>query len=325
MSHPLRIGVLRLADSAPIVVARNAGLFERHGLSVDIAVSPSWANIADGLVWNGLDSALIFPPLAMMTALGRRGRKTGLRPVQAVSFGGNMIVLRGPARPGHDWTAGRAGHRSFRNWKADIGRTPRLAVVHAYSTHLLILTRFLSSIGISVQDDVQLKIMPPDRIIDALSAGSIDGFCAGPPWGEDAARQGLGFVVAGSAAICPGHVEKVLVLNDQAHIEAADLSRTLLAALHDAIALCVDPANADDIARQLAAPLAKGGLALPFAATRAIMPDASLPDAMVFKSRSWDHEALGWMVSDMQGLGWISPEDVVSLERLGWLTQEMAR
>ncbi|NVN12873.1 ABC transporter substrate-binding protein, partial [Nguyenibacter vanlangensis] len=73
MTQTIRIGLLRLADSAPVLVARNAGLFARHGIDAEIVVAPSWANIADGLAWNGLDAALVFPPLAIMTALGQRG------------------------------------------------------------------------------------------------------------------------------------------------------------------------------------------------------------------------------------------------------------
>ncbi|NHN89598.1 ABC transporter substrate-binding protein [Acetobacter conturbans] len=324
MSHLLRVGLLRLADSAPVVVARNAGLFERHGVSVEIIASPSWANVADGLVWNGLDAALIFPPLAMMTALGRRGKGNGLKPVQTVSFGGNMIVLRGAPLLGNDWSAGPAGQQSFRTWRTRIGRAPRLAVVHAYSTHLLILTRYLSSIGVSVRDDIELTIMPPDRIIDALSAGSIDGFCAGPPWGEEAFLKGLGFIVAGSSSICPEHVEKILVMNDRTHNGMPIDSDAVRAALSEAQAMCMDPSNADDIAHQLAAPVAEGGLALSFDATRAVMPGASSPDAMVFRTGRQKNDALDWMVSDMHNLGWISTDDAITLERLGWFTREMA-
>ncbi|PYD77285.1 nitrate ABC transporter ATP-binding protein, partial [Komagataeibacter oboediens] len=134
MNTPLRIGVLKLADSAPVIMGRHQGIFARHGLETEIVVSPSWANIADGLAWNRLDAAVIFAPLAMMTALGRRGHDTGLRPLGRISRSGNTIMLRGANPVEGTWNAGRQGRQAFDRWSTAIGRKPRIAVVHMYST-----------------------------------------------------------------------------------------------------------------------------------------------------------------------------------------------
>ncbi|MBN8906836.1 MAG: ABC transporter substrate-binding protein, partial [Rhodospirillales bacterium] len=49
MSGPVRIGVLRLVDSAPIVVAERRGIFRTLGIDVRVQVEPSWSNLADKL------------------------------------------------------------------------------------------------------------------------------------------------------------------------------------------------------------------------------------------------------------------------------------
>ncbi|MEB8512830.1 ABC transporter substrate-binding protein, partial [Acidithiobacillus ferriphilus] len=73
-SIPIRIGVLRLIDCSPPIVAREYGFFADAGLEADIAVEPSWANIADKLAYGMLDAAVILGPLAIAMGLGLRGR-----------------------------------------------------------------------------------------------------------------------------------------------------------------------------------------------------------------------------------------------------------
>src|ERR1700712_3371149 len=69
----LRLGALRLTDSAPVIVAHEFGFFADEGLEVDLVVEPSWANIADKLAFGFLDGAVIVPPLAFALQLGLRG------------------------------------------------------------------------------------------------------------------------------------------------------------------------------------------------------------------------------------------------------------
>ncbi|MFT8515538.1 MAG: ABC transporter substrate-binding protein [Acetobacter persici] len=320
MSISCRIGLLRLADSAPVLVARSMGFFDRHGLDVEPVIVPSWANIADGLVWNGLDGAVMFPPLAIMTALGQRGRPVALRPGLPVSRGGNMIVLRGQAETQAQWQSGRDKHSAFTKWTQSLGRKPRLGVVHLYSTHYLILTRFLQAHAICRDTETEIVIMPPSSMIQALAAGEIDGFCAGPPWGADACLKNLAFVVAGSAQVMPGHLEKILTLRDQWTSENPDGAARLYAAIREATALCNQPAHASEITRLLSAPLNAEGLDLPYEALKHIMPGTpDAPDAMLFDTQPRStRSSCGWMIEDMQREGWLTPAQLGALSQLGW-------
>ena len=67
------IGLLRLTDSAPVIVAHEFGFFAEEGLDVVLSVEPSWANVADKLAYGALDAAVIVPPLAFAVSLGLRG------------------------------------------------------------------------------------------------------------------------------------------------------------------------------------------------------------------------------------------------------------
>jgi ABC-type nitrate/sulfonate/bicarbonate transport system substrate-binding protein len=231
----LRIGILRLLDSAPVLVAREYGFFAEAGLDASVVIEPSWANIADKMAYGMLDAAVILGPLAVAMNLGLRGRPTALRFAGTLSRNGNAIVL----------AAGRGGVKPADEAPA------RFAVVHAYSNHDLLLRDWLAGRGMGA---ASIMTLPPADMVNALARGSIDGFCAGAPWGSVAARQGVGTIVAISADLAPDHPEKLLVLRG----EFADAQPMVAAALRDALgaatALCGTASAHAELAAVLAAP-----------------------------------------------------------------------
>ncbi|MCG4261821.1 ABC transporter substrate-binding protein [Acetobacter senegalensis] len=314
MNAPLRIGVLKLADSAPVIMAQQKGIFARHGLETEIVVSPSWANIADGLAWNRLDAAVIFAPLAMMTALGHRGHGAELRPLARISRGGNTIMLRGINPASRVWQAGSHGRNAFDIWRNAIGRKPRIAIVHMYSTHLLILRRFLKMIDVDMENEVTLSVMPPADMIHALAENAIDGGCVGPPWGTEAEQLGLAFQVGGSATVLPGHLEKVLIVSGKLLACEQKVSRMSLA-VQEALSFCQKPAHREEITQALAAPITDGGLLLPPASTRTILPGGEARECVTFSDGTLLPSDLDWIISDMTALGWIGEVEQQMLKR----------
>ncbi|MFT8898081.1 MAG: ABC transporter substrate-binding protein [Acetobacter sp.] len=312
MKTPIRIGVLQLADSAPVIMAHQQGLFARHGLETEIVVSPSWANIADGLAWKKLDAAVIFCPLAMMTALGRRGHDAFLRPLTTISRGGNTIMLRGVNPVETIWHAGSHGRRAFDVWRSSIGRRPRIAVVHIYSTHLLILRRFLKMIDLDMENDIELVVMPPVDMIHALSEKKIDGGCVGPPWGAEAERLGVAFRVGGSSSVFPDHVEKIMVTSGKLS-RSEEQIEVMTLALQEAITFCQTTQYRQDVIEALAAPLMEGGLALPAEATRAVLPEGSAKEAINFVSGALQEHDIEWIINDMASLGWLENSEQQTL------------
>src|SRR5579863_3024487 len=89
----LKIGLLRLTDAAPVVVAHELGFFADEEIETELVVEPSWANIADKLTYEFLDAAVIVPPLAFAVALGLRGPARPLIVPYTISLGGNTVTL----------------------------------------------------------------------------------------------------------------------------------------------------------------------------------------------------------------------------------------
>jgi two-component system, oxyanion-binding sensor len=249
---PVRLGMLRLTDAAPVVLAQEAGLFAAEDLDVVLSVEPSWANLADKLSYGLLDAAVMLPPLALAMSLGLRAAGTELLVPMSLSLNGNSVTLSTAlAEPILD---SRSALEAGRRLRALVpGRAPpRLAIVHARSTHHLLLRYWLAASGIDPDRYVSIGVIPPAEMVASLAAGRIDGFCAGAPWGVMAARDGLGRNVVTSAEIWRNHPEKCLAVRaDWAQQRPVQLQALLCALLH-AARRCDDPAEAPSLAALLA-------------------------------------------------------------------------
>lgn len=252
----IRVGMLRLTDAAPLVVAVENGFFADRELDVRVAVEPSWANIADKLTFGHLDAAIMLPPLALAMAMGLRGAQSPVIVPMGLSFNGNSVTVSHSIADeiGDDGSpdAMETGRR-FRAWLVSRRARPRLAVVHVFSTHNLLLRYWLASVGINPDVDVEICTLPPPETAEALKAGEIDGFCAGAPWGAVAAAAGAGRSIVLSSEIWRNHPEKCLAVGSFAAREPRRL-RHLLEGLLEGARYCDEPRNATEIAAILSRP-----------------------------------------------------------------------
>ena len=302
MSRQLRLGLLRLVDSAPVVMAEVEGLFAAEGLAVTLSVEPSWANIADKLCFGALDAAVILPPLALAIAAGLRGARRRLVLPMSLGSGGNALTVT-TALADRIGLEGSALDRATRLKAALAGiPVPRLAVVHGYSTHNLLLRYWLAAGGIDPDHDVEILTLPPEATADALADGAIDGFCAGAPWGAVAEASGAGTRLIGTTEIWGAHPEKALAV-DAALAEAEPaMVRALLRALLQAGRLCDDPAGDMRLVARLAE---RDGLKLPEAATLAALRG---PDRPVFAAGAASFPFLShatWFGGQMRRWQWM--------------------
>src|SRR6478735_4241517 len=53
----IRLGIIPLTDCAPIVMAKELGLFEKYGVNVEVSKEASWANVRDKLLTGELQAS----------------------------------------------------------------------------------------------------------------------------------------------------------------------------------------------------------------------------------------------------------------------------
>jgi two-component system, oxyanion-binding sensor len=301
-SGPIRIGMLRLTDSAPAVVAKSRGIFTSLNLDPSLSIEPSWANLADKLAYGLLDAAVMLPPLVLAMAMGLRGPAANLIVPMGLSQGGNTIVLGGDRIRE---SVGKPPGARLIDWLAGRETKPRIAVVHCYSTHNLLLRYWLSLTGIDPDQGIETVVVPPEQVVAALAAGQIDGFCAGAPWGMTAEMAGVGSVLLGTSDIWPFHPEKCLaVREDWASAHPEELTR-LLRALMRAQLICDQPDTAEEVVSVLAD---ETGLALPLEAARAALAGGSSHEQIHFHLAGAAFPApphAMWFLGQMRRWGWL--------------------
>lgn len=192
----------------------------------------------------------------------------------------------------------------------------RFAVVHPHFGHNYELRYWLAACGVVPGRDVEIVILPPSLMPDALASGALDGFCAGEPWGTAAIMQGRGRIVTVKAAIWRHSPEKVLGV-DAAWAEAnPEVLDALLRALHGASLWCADPANHAELARLLADAAhvdCPAGWLLPALSGRILIgpeTEMRIPDFFVPQASAatfpWKSHAL-WFYSQMVRWGQVEP------------------
>jgi len=265
----LTIGIIPLTDCAPIVLAEALGTFERHGLEIEIRREASWATIRDKLAIGLLDAAQMLAPMPLAATLGIDSVETPMIAAMTLDLNGNAITLSqalwreiedaapelaGPSLAHAVPLDARAIAAVVRR-RASCGAAPiALASVFSFSSHHYLLRTWLADGGVDPDHDVRLSVVPPPHTIAHLSAGTIDGYCVGEPWNQQAVALGIGRIAATGYDIWKAMPEKVLGTTEawaQRH------PRTLIAlvkALIEACAWLDEPANRTEAAQILASP-----------------------------------------------------------------------
>ena len=245
----LRVGFLALTDAAPFIVAEELQLFARHGLAVELHREIGWATIREKIVYGELDAAQAPAPMLWSAQLGLGCPPCEVLTAHVLSVHGNAITLSEAL-----WSAGvRDGATLRAHVRERRERAPlTLGIVFPFSSHHLLLHDWLRSAGLEPGRDVRIVVVPPAQMFRNLSAGTLDGYCVGEPWNSLAVREGIGWCPAWSAALAPGHIEKVLMVTRRFAETRAPEHAALIAALLEAAAWCDEPQNRERLAELLA-------------------------------------------------------------------------
>lgn len=252
LSSPLRFGYVPLVDCAPIAVARETGLFEQHGLNVQLSRELGWASVRDKMIYGHLDAAQSIAGIAIALGLGISEMRCDVTVPMVLNLHGNAITLSTEIGPDKIGRGENLQPFLDYSWKKD--RPFTMAVTHRYSSHFVLLQTWLKRMGLQNKDDVEIIFLPPALMPRQLKAGHIDGYCVGEPWNSESILSGTGWCPATSSEVSLGHPEKVLLLSGNYLHEHRDESIQLIAALLEACMKCQDPSFRDDLIEILAKP-----------------------------------------------------------------------
>lgn len=247
----LRLGFVPLTDCAPLVVAQEYGIFRKYGLHVTLSRELGWATIRDKIIYGELEAAHAVAGMPVAATLGLGSIPCDCLTALVLNLHGNAITLSNDL-----W---RRGVRDGATLREEITRTRHektytFGIVYPFSSHNFLLRAWLAAAGIEPNRDVRVVVVPPAQMVGNLKAGHLDGFCVGEPWNSVAVHARVGWCVAASAELDPGHPEKVLMVRREFAEKREQEHLALVAALLEACEFCEAVENHGKMISALARP-----------------------------------------------------------------------
>ncbi|ARO34148.1 nitrate ABC transporter substrate-binding protein NrtA (plasmid) [Rhizobium sp. NXC14] len=254
----IKLGFIALTDSAPLIIAKEKGLFEKYGLpETDVAKQASWGATRDNLVLggaaNGIDGAHILSPLPYLMHTGKVTQNNKPVPMAVLARlnldSQGISVAKEYAETGVQLDASKL-KAAFEKKKTE-GKEIKAAMTFPGGTHDLWIRYWLAAGGIDPNKDVSTIVVPPPQMVANMKVGNMDVFCVGEPWNEQLVNQGIGFTAATTGELWKGHPEKALGLRAEWIEKNPNAAKALLMAVMEAQQWCDSMDNKAEMAEIL--------------------------------------------------------------------------
>jgi nitrate/nitrite transport system substrate-binding protein len=229
----IKIGFIKLTDMVPLAIAYEKGFFEDEGLYVTLEPQANWKVVLDRVITGELDASHMLAGQPLGAAIGF-GTKADIITAFSMDLNGNAITVSNAVwqqmLPG---VPKDAQGKPVRPIKADslkpvidqfraTGKSFRMGVVFPVSTHNYELRYWLASGGVhpgfyspsdvagQIKADVLISVTPPPQMPATLEAGTINGYCVGEPWNQQAIFKKVGLPVVTDYEIWKNNPEKVI-------------------------------------------------------------------------------------------------------------------
>jgi len=229
----LTFGFIKLTDMAPLAVAYEKGFFEDEGLYVKLEAQANWKVLLDRVIDGELDGAHMLAGQPLGATIGF-GTQSHIITAFSMDLNGNAITVSNKVwgemkkhiphengKPVHPIKAD-ALKPVIAKYKSE-GKPFKMGMVFPVSTHNYELRYWLAAGGINpgyyaphkgdssgtLKADTLLSVTPPPQMPSTMEAGTIDGYCVGEPWNQQAVFKGIGVPVVTDYEIWKDNPEKV--------------------------------------------------------------------------------------------------------------------
>ncbi len=230
----LKLGFIKLTDMAPLAVAYEQGFFEDEGLYVTLEAQANWKVLLDRVIDGELDGAHMLAGQPLGATIGI-GTKAEVVTAFSMDLNGNAITVSNNTwEQMKPFLSKESDGKITHPIKADAlkpvvakyrdeGKPFNMGMVFPVSTHNYELRYWLAAGGINpgyyapatgdnsgqLKADVLLSVTPPPQMPSTMEAGTIEGYCVGEPWNQQAVFKGIGVPVVTDYEIWKNNPEKV--------------------------------------------------------------------------------------------------------------------
>ncbi|HEY9199000.1 MAG TPA: CmpA/NrtA family ABC transporter substrate-binding protein [Gammaproteobacteria bacterium] len=229
----LKFGFIKLTDMAPLAIAKEQGYFEDEGLYVELEAQANWKVLLDRVITGELDGAHMLAGQPLGATIGF-GTKADVVTAFSMDLNGNGVTVSNDVWEQMKKHVPMENGKPVHPIKADAlkpvieaykkeGKPFKMGMVFPVSTHNYELRYWLAAGGIhpgyyaphkgdtsgNLQADALLSVTPPPQMPSTLEAGTINGYCVGEPWNQQAVFKGIGVPVITDYEIWKNNPEKV--------------------------------------------------------------------------------------------------------------------
>ena len=234
----LKVAFLPITCATPIIMSKPLGIYEKHGLDVELMKYSSWSVVRDAAIAGELDAYHMLAPMPIAMSLGLGSTPFSVKLASIENNNGQGIAVA-------------KKHLGNVNGPADFkGMT--IGIPYDYSSHNLLLRYYLATGGLDPDNDVKLLILPPPDAIAKMSTGQIDAFILPDNFTQRVVQDDIGFIHLLTKDLWAGHPCCAFVAAQNWIDENPNTFRALNKAIIDGATYANNPANRKEIAAAIA-------------------------------------------------------------------------
>ncbi len=253
-----KLGFIALTDSAPLIVAKEKGIFAKYGMpDVEVSKQASWGATRDNLVLGsgggGIDGAHILTPMPYLLTTGKvtDGKPVPMYILARLNVNGQGIQLANTYKDLNVSTDASPLKEAFSKAKSE-GKDVKVAVTFPGGTHDLWMRYWLAAAGIDPDKDVSTIVVPPPQMVANMKTNTMEAFCVGEPWPLQTVNQQVGFGALTTGEIWKDHPEKSFAMRADWVDANPQAAQALTMAVQEAQIWCDKPENKEEMCNILA-------------------------------------------------------------------------
>jgi bicarbonate transport system substrate-binding protein len=256
-----KLGYIAIAESAPLIIAKEKGFFDRHGMAgVEISKQASWGaardNIEIGSAGGGIDGGQWQMPMPHLISEGlitKGNRKIPmLLMAQLCTQGNGVAIAKMHKGKGFELNLAQSGGADYIKSMQKANKPFKAAYTFPKVNQDFWIRYWLAANGIDPDKDLDLLAVPASQTVANMRTGTMDGFSTGDPWPSRIVKDEIGFLAVLTAQIWPNHPEEYFAMRKEWVEKHPKAAKAILKAIMEAQMWCDDPKNREEMVQILA-------------------------------------------------------------------------
>jgi nitrate/nitrite transport system substrate-binding protein len=256
-----KLGFIPLTDSAPLIIAKEKGLFAKYGMKdVEVLKQTSWPvvrdNLETGSAGGGIDGAHILSPMPYFMTMGMTKTKqpVPMYILARLNTNGQAISVANTYKDAKIQLKGAGFKEALAKAKSGGKGDLKVAITFPGGTHDLWMRYWLAANGVDPAKDVSLVPVPPPQMVSNMKTASMEAFCVGEPWNARLVNQKLGYTALVTGELWKDHPEKALSMRADWVDKNPKATKAILMAVMEAQQWCDKPENKEEMCKIMSMP-----------------------------------------------------------------------